>query len=270
MTMDDKTANPVLIDRRGAVATITLNRPGAYNAIDRPTANALLDALIVCDQDSAIRCVLITGSGHAFCAGGDIKAMQAAGRRDETPGTFFKQLTVPVHAIVATIVHMEKPVITAVNGAAAGVGFGFALAGDLILAARGATFTMAYSAIGLAPDGSTTFFLPRLVGPKRAYELICLNEPLSAEAARSAGIVNRVFDDDGFLDAARNYAETIAAGPTAALAAAKRLVGQSMTSALEAQMERERQAIAACAGTADFQHGIASFLEKRRPEFGGC
>jgi 2-(1,2-epoxy-1,2-dihydrophenyl)acetyl-CoA isomerase len=164
---------------------------------------------------------------------------------------------------------MEKPVIGAVNGAAGGAGFSFALACDLVLAAESAVFTMAYSRAGLAPDGSSSFFLPRIVGPKRAYDLMVNNAVLSAQEARDFGLVNEVYRDTSFMAEARAYAERIAAGPTRALGAAKRLIALSSESSLETQMEHERRAIAECGGTEDFREGVAAFVEKRPPKFRG-
>ncbi len=261
--------SPVLIERAGALVTLTLNRPDAYNAIDGPMMQALLEALVECDEDASVRAVLLTGAGKAFCAGGDLKAMQAEDAAGRSVGAFLKRLTVPVHGAVATMARMEKPVIGAVNGVAGGAGFSFAMACDLVLAAESAVFTMAYTKAGLAPDGGSSFFLPRVVGPKRAYDLMVNNAVLSAEEAKELGLVNAVFRDVSFMAEARAYAARLAAGPTRAFGAAKRLVALSPDSSLETQMEHERRAIAACAGTADFREGVAAFVEKRPPKFGG-
>jgi 2-(1,2-epoxy-1,2-dihydrophenyl)acetyl-CoA isomerase len=165
----------VLLDGTEGVGWITLNRPEVYNALNTDMAERLLDAVIRCDEDDKIRAVVITGSGASFCAGGDIRQMIDSGASEGNAARFLKTLTVSLHAATATIAYMSKPVVMAVNGAAAGAGFSLALAGDLVLAADNARFTVAYTAIGLAPDGSSTFTLPRLVGPKRAFELMCTN-----------------------------------------------------------------------------------------------
>jgi len=175
---------PVLLDRQGALATVTLNRPGALNAIDRDLADALLAAVIDCDHDDALRAVLVTGRGRAFSAGGDVRRMRAEAAPDGTAGRFLKDLTARLHAVIATIARMPKPVVMAVNGPAAGAGFALALAGDLVVAAVDARFTLAYTAVGLAPDGGSTYFLPRLIGIKRAFELIATNRTLSPREAR--------------------------------------------------------------------------------------
>jgi len=260
---------PVLVERDGGLVTLTLNRPDAYNAIDGPMMQALLEALVDCDEDSSVRAVMLTGSGKAFCAGGNLKAMQAEDKAGRSVGAFLKRLTVPVHGCIATMARMEKPVIGAVNGAAGGAGFSFALACDLVLAAESAVFTMAYTRAGLAPDGGSSFFLPRIVGPKRAYDLMVNNAVLSSAQARDLGIVNEVYPDASFATDARTYAERLASGPSRAFGAAKRLVALSLDSSVETQMEHERRAIAGCAGTDDFREGVAAFIAKRAPKFRG-
>jgi 2-(1,2-epoxy-1,2-dihydrophenyl)acetyl-CoA isomerase len=229
---------PVLIEREAGLAVLTLNRPDSYNAINQTMMQALLDALVDCDEDASVRAVLLTGAGKAFCAGGDLKAMQAEDAAGGSVGVFLKRLTVPVHGAISTMARMEKPVIGAINGVAGGAGFSFALACDLVLAAESAVFTMAYTKAGLAPDGGSSFFLPRVVGPKRAYDLMVNNAVLTAQEARELG-------------------------------AAKRLIALSPESSLETQMEHERRAIAACAGTEDFSEGVAAFVDKRPPKFEG-
>jgi 2-(1,2-epoxy-1,2-dihydrophenyl)acetyl-CoA isomerase len=268
MTESDAAA-PVLVTRENGLAILTLNRPEAYNAMNLDLGQALLEALIDCDEDADVRAVMITGAGAAFCAGGDIRAMRASADADGRAGPFLKRLTVYVHGLVATMARMPKPVIGAINGAAAGAGMSLALACDLLVAAEGARFTMAYTKIGIAPDGSSTFFLPRLVGAKRAYELIARNRPLSAAEAQALGIVNQIYADDSFAAHAKAYAAELAAGPTQALGHAKRLLTMSPGSPLETQMEYERQAIAACGNSADFAEGTMAFLEKRAPAFTG-
>ena len=259
----------VLRDDENGVAILTLNRPDVYNAIDPALGEALLDAVVACDEDSTVRAVLLRGAGKAFCAGGDLKAMRAGADADGYANVFVKRLTILLHGIVATLARMEKPVIGALHGPAGGAGFSLALACDLVLAARSATLVMAYTNAGLAPDGGSTFLLPRIVGAKRAYDLIANNPVLSAAQAKDLGIVNEVLPDEGFGDAARDYAARLAAGPTRALGAAKRLLALSPDSGLETQMEHERRAIAASAATGDFKEGVAAFVEKRPPKFKG-
>lgn len=259
----------VLAERDGGLAVLTLNRPESYNAFDGPLAEAFLAALVDCDEDESVRAVMITGAGKAFSAGGNLKAMKEQSDAGRSVGVFLKNLVVPIHGAIATIARMEKPVVAAVNGPAGGFGFSLALACDLVLASDAAMLTMAYTRAGLSPDGSATFFLPRVVGPKRAFDLMANNEVLSPSAAKDLGIVNRIIPAGEFAAEARRYCARLAQGPTRALAAAKRLVALSPESSLETQMEHERRAIAACAGTDDFREGVAAFVEKRAPRFEG-
>ncbi|MFO1108131.1 MAG: enoyl-CoA hydratase-related protein [Bradyrhizobium sp.] len=265
--MTEQIQRAVILETSDGVGWIRLNRPNAYNALNLELAENLVEALIRCDEDDDVRAVVIAGNGSAFCSGGDIRQMHEAVAAKGDAGTFLKTLTIGLHAAIATIAHMKKPVITAVNGPAAGAGFSLALAGDLVLASESARFTLAYTAIGLAPDGSSTFTLPRLIGPKRAFELMCTNRSLSASEAKELGVVNQVYPAAQFAEQVREYAVNLARGPVAALGWAKRLVALSMQNTLETQMEHERQAIAACGRTADFLEGIDAFLSKRKPEF---
>jgi 2-(1,2-epoxy-1,2-dihydrophenyl)acetyl-CoA isomerase len=267
MTMQTEAA--VLFDVADGVGWITLNRPKAYNALNRDMAERLLDALIRCDEDQGVRAVVIGGKGPSFCAGGDIKEMMTAAEKDGHAGAFLKTLTVSLHEAIATMAHMSKPVITAVNGAAAGAGFSLAIAADLVLAADNARFTVAYTAIGLSPDGSSTFTLPRLIGPKRAFELIYTNRAVVASEAKELGLVNQVFPAATFADQVRDFGIGIAKGPTAALGCAKKLLTLSAQNSLETQMEHERRAIAACGRTADFREGADAFFAKRPAIFQG-
>jgi 2-(1,2-epoxy-1,2-dihydrophenyl)acetyl-CoA isomerase len=267
--MTTQTESVVLFEVTDGVGWITFNRPKTYNALDRELAMQLLEALIRCDEDEGVRAVVVTGKGPSFCSGGDIRHMMTAAERDGHAGVFLKTLTVSLHEAIATIAHMSKPVITAVNGAAAGAGFSLAIAGDLVLAADDARFTVAYTAIGLAPDGSSTFTLPRLIGPKRAFELMYTNRAVSASEAKELGMVNQVFPATQFTDQVREFAIGIARGPTAALGCAKKLLTLSAQSSLETQMEHERRAIAACGRTADFREGADAFFAQRSPKFQG-
>jgi 2-(1,2-epoxy-1,2-dihydrophenyl)acetyl-CoA isomerase len=267
--MTTQSEPPVLLDVADGVGWVTLNRPKACNALNRDLAERLLHALIRCDEDYKVRALVITGTGASFCAGGDIRQMMEAVASDGHAAVLLKTLTVSLHEAIATMAHMSKPVIIAVNGAAAGAGFSLALAGDLVLAADNARFTVAYTAIGLAPDGSSTFTLPRLIGPKRAFELMYTNRSLSAGEARELGLVNQVYPAAKFIEHVREYADSVANGPTAALGYAKRLLALSAQNSLETQMELERRAIAACGRTADFREGADAFLAKRPPKFKG-
>jgi 2-(1,2-epoxy-1,2-dihydrophenyl)acetyl-CoA isomerase len=246
------------------IAEITLNRPEAANALNADMARELHDAVLRCDADAAVRAVIVTGTGRFFCAGGDLKSFSAQGA--DLP-RHLKQVTADFHAAVSRMNRMDAPVIMAVNGTAAGAGFSLALCGDLAIAAESARFTMAYTRAGLTPDGSSTYFLPRLVGLRRAKELTLTNRTLSAQEALDWGLVNRVTADDEVLPAARALAAELASGATLALGAAKRLLDGGLNTTLETAMEDEAQAIATMARTADGREGIQAFLEKRPATF---
>lgn len=256
----------VLIEVAEDVCSITLNRPDAANAINLALARELLGVAIRCNQDSAIRAVVLSGAGRMFCAGGDLKEMAQQG--DQLPGGL-KELTVYLHAALAHFARMEKPLVIAVNGAAAGAGVSLALVGDVVLAASSASFTLAYATAGLVPDGSATFFLPRLIGLRRTQELMFTNRRLEAGEAVDWGMITRVVPDDTLAADATSLVRTLANGPTRAFGIAKRLLCSSLTNSLETQMELESHAIAEVARTQDGREGIGAFLEKRRPHFGG-
>ena len=249
-----------------SVATITLNRPERYNALDLQLGRELFHATLEADENRAVRCIVVTGAGKAFCAGGDVKDFdRSAGRI----GIHIKELTTYLHGTVSRLARTPKPVITAVNGVAAGGGMSLALAGDLVLAAESATFVMAYSKIGACPDGSSSYFLPRLVGLRRAMELHFTNRTLSAREALEWGLVTRVHGDEEFRAAVAAFATELANGPTLAFAAAKRLFHQSTQESLESQMELEAQHIAALGHMDDFRNGVAAFVKKQTVVFRG-
>jgi 2-(1,2-epoxy-1,2-dihydrophenyl)acetyl-CoA isomerase len=259
----------VRLDRDGGLAVITLNRPDAMNALNLDMAEGLLEAAIVCDEDAGVRAVMVTGAGTVFCAGGDIAAMVENADGEGNAGAFLKKLAAELHAGIATLARMEKPVIAAVNGTAAGAGFSLALACDLVLAVEDARLTMAYTRIGLAPDGSSTYFLPRLIGMKRALDMMLTNRVVTGLEAHAMGLVSETFPAASFGADARAYAAKLAEGPTKAYAQAKLLVTLGAAETLETQMELERRAIAGCANTADFREGVKAFFEKRSAHYEG-
>jgi 2-(1,2-epoxy-1,2-dihydrophenyl)acetyl-CoA isomerase len=254
------------LDIHDRIATLTLNRPDAYNAVNVSLARECLDALTQVDEDSAVRCVVITGVGKAFCAGGDVKDFH---ERLPEIGAHLKQLTHLLHGAVSRIARMPKPVIAAVNGVVAGGGMGLVLACDLAYAVETATLTMAYTRIGANPDGSSTFWLPRLVGVRRALELIYTNRVLSAHEALAWGILNGVMAPERLLDEVYAMARQLAQGPTLAYARAKKLCLTSLNATLETQMENEARDIADSGKTADFREGIEAFMQKRPAVFQG-
>jgi 2-(1,2-epoxy-1,2-dihydrophenyl)acetyl-CoA isomerase len=249
------------------IAKITLDRPDAYNALNIGLGRDLLHAAIEADEDRTVRCIAITGAGKAFCSGGDVKDFTDSIDRI---GVHIKRLTTDFHGAISRLARTPKPVVMAVNGVAAGAGFSLAVAGDLVVATESARFTLAYSRIGAAPDGSSTYFLPRLVGYSRAMELYLTNRTLSAREAMDWGLVNRVVADAEFASAVATLARELSRGPTYAFGLAKKLFLHSTQESLETQMELEAQAIASTGHSEDFRAGVSAFAKKSGPpEFKG-
>jgi len=255
----------VQLETRGAVALVTLNRPDHSNTLNLQMAMDLLAAAMACARNAAVRAVVLTGAGRNFSFGGDLRAMPS---RELALTDHIRELTTYLHAAISHFVRMDAPVVAAVNGTAAGAGVGLVAMADLALCARSSRFNLAYTAVGLTPDGSTTFLLPRAVGLKRAMELLLLNRTLTAEEALAWGLVNEVVADELLLERALAVAEQLAQGPRSAFGATKRLIAHSL-GALESQMVLESETIAAQAASADAAAGIGAFLEKRKPRFPG-
>jgi 2-(1,2-epoxy-1,2-dihydrophenyl)acetyl-CoA isomerase len=253
-------------DVEDGVGLIRLNRPTDGNAIILEMARELLDVATFCDEDSAVRAVILTGNGKMFCAGGDLKVFAAQG---EKVSLYLKETTQALHAAISRFNWMDAPVLGAINGTAAGGGFSLALTTDIAIAAESAKFTMAYTKIGLVPDGSSSYFLARLVGLRRAKEMALLNPVLSARQAMEWGLVNQVVADDQVLTSALKTAQQWAKGPTRSFGETKRLILSGATESLESQMEKESRAMAAMAGSADGHEGLAAFIGKRSPRFQG-
>ena len=250
----------------GSIATITLNRPDAANSLNLAMGNDLLAAANACASRRDIRAVILTAKGRMFCAGGDVSGFASA----ENAGELLRAITTGLHAAISRLQRMDAPLIVAVNGVAAGAGMSLALTGDFVLAAASAKFTMAYTAIGLSPDGSSTFFLPRLVGPQKAKQLMMSNDVLAANDAQALGIVTQVVPDDALQAESLALAEKLAAGPTRAYGELRRLVADSFGNSLDRQMELETRSIATLANeTDDAPHGIAAFVAKEPPDFQG-
>ena len=264
--MKPETFKTIVYEIRDGVAHIVLNRPDQANAMDLQMSKELLYAAIDCDENPAVRAVLVRAKGKMFCAGGDLASFAAAG--DGMPG-LLKEMTIYLHGAIGRLNRGAAPVVAAVTGAAAGAGFSLACSADLVIASEAAKLTMAYTRAGLTPDGSSTFFLPRLIGRHRALELILTNRTLTASEAEAWGLVNRVVAPDDVVKEAEDLAKELATGPTSAFGAARRLVLASYEQTLESQMELESQAIANAARTEDASEGIAAFFEKRRASFQG-
>jgi len=256
----------ILFEKKENLAEITLNRPKAGNALDADMSKELHQAMLACDEDANIRAVLLRGEGKNFCLGGDLNHF--AEHIDNLP-FHMKDIIIFLHSAITKMARMEKPVVAAVHGNVAGAGISFMGAVDMVVAVDSSTFTMAYTRVGLSPDGSSTYFIPRLVGQRRALEMALTNRRLSAQEALEWGLVNRVVADDELLEEARGLATQLANGPTKALGTAKRLIRNSLNETLETQMEYEAQAIADMARNKDFAEGVTAFLEKKPPKFTG-
>jgi len=249
-----------------SIATITLNRPDAANALNAKMADELHAVSIACATQKDIRCVIITGSGKLFCGGGDLNEFKEVG--DEKEAHLLRMATV-LHAAVIRFSNIDAPVIMAVNGTAGGGGFSLLLAGDYILASDKAKFVSAYTASGLTPDGSSTYFLAKHIGLLKAKELMLTNRVLSAQEACEWGLVTRVVEADSLMDEATRLAKTFANGPTIAYGGVKRLLQSAYSASMEEQLEKETQGISGMMTTYDGPHGLESFLEKKKPEFKG-
>jgi 2-(1,2-epoxy-1,2-dihydrophenyl)acetyl-CoA isomerase len=256
--------NTVLLDVRDGIAHLTLNRPEAANGIDTDLARDLLSAVSTIGLDDRVRVVLLSGNGPRFCGGGDVKGFADAG--DALPG-LIGSLIPSLHTAISLLVRGDAPVVAAVHGSAAGAGLGLVGVSDLVVAAESTKFVMAYTGVGLTPDGASSWFLPRLVGVRRALELTFTNRVLTAAEALEWGLVTSVVPDDDVQRAAEELAARLARGPRSALAAAKRLVHTSLEDTLETHLAREAEAIVAASGHPESAEGISAFVEKRAPQF---
>jgi 2-(1,2-epoxy-1,2-dihydrophenyl)acetyl-CoA isomerase len=260
----------VIVERREGVFKITLNRPEVLNAVHREAIVALAEAAAEAAEDHSARAVLLQGAGTHFCAGGDITMFAELIRL--TPAERQKALyriVDTLHPLLVRIRHMPKPVVAAVQGAAAGFGLSLVLAADLALAAEDAVFTSGYIHLGTSPDGGMTAMLARVVGLKQAAELMLLGDRFDARRALELGLVNRIVPADALAAEAAAWAERLAAGPTHAYGRTKALLQANLGDAFDAQLRRETESFAACAATTDFAEGVRAFLEKRRPVFAG-
>jgi len=257
--------NSIELQIENGTAWITLNRPEVFNSFNREMALSLQSQLDHCANDTAVRVIVITGSGRAFCAGQDLKEVTTP---ELNPG-FKKILEEHYNPIISMIRAIEKPIIAAVNGVAAGAGANIALACDVVIASEHASFIQAFSKIGLIPDSAGTFFLPRLIGFQKASALMLLGDKVSAQDAERLGMVYKVFSSEEFIDETKKLAETMAQMPTKALGMTKRLLNASMANDLNAQLEMESKLQIEAAQSDDYREGVAAFVEKRKPNFKG-
>jgi 2-(1,2-epoxy-1,2-dihydrophenyl)acetyl-CoA isomerase len=246
------------------VGKITLNRPEKYHSFVRKMALQLQSVLDKCNEDKSVRAILITATGKAFCAGQDL------GEATDPNGPDLTQMVQEhYNPIIRKIRNIEKPVVAAVNGVAAGAGASIALACDIVVACESATFIQAFSKIGLIPDSGGTFFLPRLVGMQKAAALMMTAEPVSAKDAEAMGMIYKVFSDEIFEEESWKLASKLAKMPTKGLGLTKRLLNASYCSNLEQQLDMEDKCQTIAGRTADFKEGIEAFFEKRKPNFKG-
>jgi len=258
----------LLVEDRDSTRTITLNRPQALNAFNETLKDELIDALKAAARDKSVRCLVVTGAGRAFCAGQDLKdrtdSVDGAG-----PGSFSASLRDKYNPMIMTIRTMEKPVIAAVNGVAAGAGCSLALACDLRVVADKATFIQAFVKIGLVPDSGATFLLPRLVGMGKAFELAVTGDPLDAGSALDLGLANSVVPGDALLTATMDLATRLAQAPTRAIGLTKRAMNRALLVDLESALDYEADMQEIAGRSPDFAEGVSAFMEKRQPRFTG-
>ena len=259
--------NRVKLDMDDGVATVTLNHTEVMNAISIDMLEGLGEAFdYIEDKDNGVRCVVLTGAGRGFCAGANLQGRNTSSTKKTNAGSVLES---HYHPLLRRIRHLHCPILTAVNGAAAGAGMSIALMGDLKLAAKSAYFMQAFRRIGLVPDAGSTYVLPRLVGTARAMELSLLGEKLPAEKALDWGLINRVYDDADLMAETKKMATELAHGPTVSLALIRGLYWQSPENSFEEQLDLEFRTQRVAGSTADFKEGVTAFLEKRPAQFKG-
>jgi 2-(1,2-epoxy-1,2-dihydrophenyl)acetyl-CoA isomerase len=256
---------PLLFSIENGVATLTLNRPNKYNAVIRDLALEMQSKIIECAENDDIRCLVITGEGKAFCSGQDLKEAT-----DPDSGVDLRQIVNEhYNPLIKLIRKIEKPVIAAVNGVAAGAGANIALACDIVIAKESATFIQAFSNIGLIPDSGGTYMLPRLIGLQKATALMMLGEKVAAKEAEDMGMIYKAVPDDEFKETIDKIAHKLSNMPTKGLGLTKRALNRSFNNTLVTQLEVEEELQATAAQTHDYEEGVSAFLEKRKPKFKG-
>jgi len=255
------------VETRDGILELVLDRPEMLNPLDQQAAEELCEVFAHVRASEEVRAVLLRGEGRAFCAGGNVKEMERS--LEGNPAAFFEAPLGKIHEAVLALATLPRPVVGALHGFVSGAGFNFALACDFLLCSTETRFNQAFIRLGLVPDTGGTFFLPRLVGSRRAMELFLLGDFIEAGQALDLGIVNRVLPGEKLLDEARDLVRRLAAGPTGAYAEIKQLVLDSANATLPEALEAERQAQLRVAGLGDFKEGVRAFFEKRPPEFLG-
>ncbi len=254
----------VLFHKENGVGYITLNRPEKYNSFNRDMAMCLQEHLDDCERDEEIRCIYVTGAGKGFCAGQDL-----AEASDPSNVDFEKIVREHYNPVIRRFRNIEKPIIAAVNGVAAGAGANLALACDIVVATESASFIQAFSKIGLIPDSGGTFFLPRLIGMQRAAALMMTADKVMAAEAAAMGMIYKCFPDDSFEAESKKMAAYLAQMPTKGIGLTKRLLNHTYDHTLEEQLEMEKDVQVEAGQSEDFKEGVLAFLEKRKPIFKG-
>lgn len=260
-----RTGEAIELKIENNIAWITLNRPEVFNSFNREMAFLLQETLDNCANDTNVRALVITGNGKAFCAGQDLKEVTDP---ELNPG-FRKILEEHYNPIIQKIRSIEKPIIAAVNGVAAGAGANIALACDVVVVTESASFIQAFSKIGLIPDSAGTFFLPRLIGFQKASALMMLGDKVTAQDALQMGMIFKIYPTGLFEEEVMTLASTLAQMPTKAIGLTKRLLNQSMTNNLEQQLALESDLQIEASSSNDYKEGVTAFVEKRKPEFKG-
>jgi len=258
-------SNSILLKIENEIAFITLNRPEVFNSFNREMALSLQSILDDCETNNEVRAIVITGGGKAFCAGQDLKEVTSP---ELNPG-FKEFLEEHYNPIILRIRNIEKPIIAAVNGVAAGAGANIALACDIVVADERVNFIQAFSLIGLIPDSAGTYFLPRLIGFQKASALAMLGNKINAEEAERLGMIYKYVSPEEFQETVQRIAQKLANMPTKALGLIKKTFNQSLTNTLEEQLALESKHQIEAAGTEDYAEGVAAFIEKRTPNFKG-
>jgi len=266
--MGDKSEQPlILVEKKGVIAKFTLNDPTKLNAISQEMGEQLRQAFLDVSEDEDTRCVVLTGSGDAFCSGANLSSGSLTSRSGKLDAG--QSLENTYHPLVRLIVKLNKPVVTMVKGPVVGIGVSLAVMGDIVLAHESAYFLTPFTKIGLVPDGGATWLLPRKIGMTRAMEMTMLAKKVPAKTALEWGLVNRVFSDAEYEDKSEEVIQDLASMPTQALSNTRKLIWQSLENSHETQLDMERTYQKFQGSTEDFKEGVAAFREKRKPEFKG-